>query len=54
MKQSAVEFLHSEYKRILKEINVSVSQAFEISDKLEIYTNGLVGFFVYFCQKKYV
>jgi len=30
---TAVEFLHSEYKRILKDNNVSISQAFDITDK---------------------
>jgi hypothetical protein len=33
MKQTAVEWLHEEYMRILKDNNISVLQAFEILDK---------------------
>jgi hypothetical protein len=32
-KQTAVEWLHEEYKRILKDNDISVLQAFEITDK---------------------
>jgi hypothetical protein len=33
MKQTAVEWLHEEYMRILKDNDISVLQAFEILDK---------------------
>ena len=33
MKQTSVEWLHEEYKRILKDNDISVLQAFEITDK---------------------
>jgi hypothetical protein len=33
MKQTAVEWLHEEYMRILKDNEISVLQAFEILDK---------------------
>jgi hypothetical protein len=33
MKQTAVEWLHQEYMRILKDNEISVLQAFEILDK---------------------
>lgn len=33
MKQTAVELLHEEYMRILKDNHISVLQAFEILDK---------------------
>ena len=33
MKQTAVDWLHKEYKRILKDNDISVLQAFEITDK---------------------
>ena len=33
MKQTAIEWLHEKYMRILKDNDISVSQAFEILDK---------------------
>ncbi len=33
MKQTAVDWLHEEYKRILKDNDITVLQAFEITDK---------------------
>ena len=33
MKETAVDWLHEEYKRILKDNDISVLQAFEITDK---------------------
>lgn len=35
MKQTAVEFLHSEYKRIFGDVLVKLSQGIEIADALE-------------------
>ena len=35
MKQTAVEFLHSEYKRILGDVLVDVQEVFDISDSFE-------------------
>jgi uncharacterized protein YajQ (UPF0234 family) len=36
MKQTAVEWLHEEYMRILKDNDISVLQAFEILDKYNL------------------
>lgn len=33
MKQTAVDWLHEEYKKILKDNDISALQAFEITDK---------------------
>jgi hypothetical protein len=48
MKQTAVEWLHEEYMRILKDNDISVLQAFEILDKYnqakEMYTEQMIEF----------
>ena len=35
MEQTAVKFLHSEYKRIFSDVLIDAQKAFEISDALE-------------------
>jgi hypothetical protein len=48
MKQTAVEWLHEEYMRILKDNDISVLQAFEILDKYnqarEMYKEQMIEF----------
>jgi hypothetical protein len=48
MKETAVEWLHEEYMRILKDNDISVLQAFEILDKYnqakEMYTEQMIEF----------
>jgi hypothetical protein len=48
MKQTAVEWLHEEYMRILKDNDISVLQAFEILDKYnqakQMYTEQMIEF----------
>ena len=48
MKETAVEWLHEEYITILKDNNISVLQAFEITDKYnqakEMYKEQMIEF----------
>ena len=48
MKETAVEWLHEEYMRILKDNDISVLQAFEILDKYnqakEMYKEQMIEF----------